>query len=160
MATYKVIGVGQDGKYMDEYARKDVISYVLRPEKTPHRFVGGAAVNVDNAELEMTLLAQAFHNDTGLRIRHSEISFENDPGITLEVANEIAQKAVAFFGCVYQIIYAIHEDTEHIHFHMAMNTVSFLDGRKYYGTKKQYYDFINYMKGVLRPYGIPFYPVK
>ena len=78
MATFKVIGRGQDGKYMDDYAREDVIAYVLQNDKTPHHCIGGAAVNVYNALQEMTLLARPFHKDTGLRLRHSVISFEND----------------------------------------------------------------------------------
>ena len=82
MATFKVIGLGQDGKYMDDYSREDVIAYILRNDKTPHHCIGGAAVNVYNALQEMTLLAQAFHEDSGLRLRHSVISFEKDKQIT------------------------------------------------------------------------------
>ena len=160
MATFKVIGRGQNGKYMDDYAREDVIAYVLQNDKTPHHCIGGAAVNIYNALQEMTLLARAFHKDTGLRLRHSVISFENDRGITLKAANQIAQQAIAYFGSAYQIIYAVHEDTEHLHIHLVMNSVSYLDGMKYHGSKKDYYSFIGYMKVVLRPYGIPFYPVK
>ena len=34
MATFKVIGKGEDGKYFDDLALKDVINYVLNPQKT------------------------------------------------------------------------------------------------------------------------------
>lgn len=158
MATYKVIGCEQDGKYMDETAREDVISYVTRPDKIPHHYVGGVAVNIDNAAEEMTILADAFHKDDGLRLRHSVIGFDKD--ITLETANAIARIAAEYFGSERQTIYAVHEDADHIHAHIVMNSVSYLDGRKYHGTKKQYYDFIKYMKSAVRPYGITFYPVK
>ena len=160
MATFKVIGLGQDGKYMDDYSREDVIAYILRNDKTPHHCIGGAAVNVYNALQEMTLLAQAFHKDSGLRLRHSVISFEKDKQITLEAAEQIACHAVSYYGSAYQMIYAIHEDTAHLHIHLVMNSVSYLDGKKYHGNKKDYYGFINYMRSVVRPYGIPFYPVK
>ena len=160
MATFKVIGLGQDGAYMDDQARRDVINYVLRCDKTPHHCVGGAAVNVYNAPQEMTLLARSFHKDTGKRLRHSVISFDNHKEITLEAVNQIAQKAIAYYGSAYQIIYAVHEDADHLHIHLVMNSVSYLDGMKYCGDRNDYYGFINYMKDVLRPYGIPFYPVE
>ena len=160
MATYKVIGLGQDGKYMDDYSREDVIAYILRNDKTPHHCIGSAAVNVYHALQEMTLLAQAFHKDTGLRLRHSVISFENCERIGLKEAEQIARLAIAYYGGAYQIIYAVHEDAEHLHIHLVMNSVSYLDGKKYHGDKKDYYGFINYMRSVVRPYGIPFYPVK
>lgn len=160
MATFKVIGLKQDGKYMDDNARNDVIKYVTRADKTPHHYVGGMAVNVDNAVDEMTVLATAYHKDDGLRLRHSVIGFEKDKGITPEDANEIARRAVEYFGEKYQTIYAVHEDAGHIHAHIVMNSVSYIDGRKCYGTKKEYYDFIEYMKDVVRPYGIPFIPVR
>ena len=108
----------------------------------------------------MTLLARAFHKDTGLRLRHSVISFENNRGITLKAADQIAQQAIAHFGSAYQIIYAVHEDADHLHIHLVMNSVSYLDGMKYHGSKKDYYSFIGYMKAALSPYGISFRPVK
>lgn len=105
------------------------------------------------------ILAQVYNNDEGLRLRHSVISFEKNKGITLEEANEIAQKAIQYFGHKYQILYCVHEDTDDIHAHIVMNQVSYQDGHKYHGSKKDYYDFVNYMKDVTRPYGIPFIPV-
>ena len=160
MATFKVIGLGQDGKYMDDYSREDVIAYVLRNDKTPHHCIGGAAVNVYNAFQEMTLLAQAFYKDSGLRLRHSVISFENSENIGINEVDQIARHAIAYYSGAYQIIYAVHEDAEHLHIHLVMNSVSYLDGKKYHGDKKDYYGFINYMKSVVGSYGIPFYPVK
>lgn len=160
ITAFKVIGRGQKDKYMDETARKDVISYMTRPDKAPHHYIGGIAVNIDNAAEEMTILADAFHKDDVLRLRHSVIGFDKDKDITLETVNAIARATAEYFGSEYQTIYAVHEDAEHIHAHLVMNSVSYLNGRKYHGTKKEYYDFLKYMKRVVRSYGIPFIPVK
>ena len=159
MATYKVIGKGVDGKYMDDHAREDVIGYILQDCKTPHHYVGGSAVNVDNALHEMTALAEAYHKNSRLRLRHSVIGFETDKNVTVQIANQIARQAAAFFGQEYQIIYAVHEDKNYLHIHLVMNSVSYLNGRKYHGDKKNFYAFINYMKRVVKPYGINFYAV-
>ena len=55
MANYKVIGKGQNGKYTDEWARKDVITYCERLDKTPHNYKGSRAVNIENAAEEMNI---------------------------------------------------------------------------------------------------------
>ena len=40
-----------------------------------------------------------------------------------------------------------------------MNQVSYVDGKKYSGTKKEYYDFIYYLKDICAEYDISFIPV-
>lgn len=159
MATYKVVGKGEDKKYFDDSALSDVISYVLRDSKTPHANYGSRAVNIENAAFEMNTLAELYSKDNGVRLRHSVISFDSGDHISLVQAAWIAEQAIRYFGDQYQILYGVHEDAAHIHAHIVMNQVSYIDGHKYQGTRKQHYDFINYMKGIVRPYKIPFTPV-
>lgn len=40
-----------------------------------------------------------------------------------------------------------------------MNQVSYIDGKKYSGSCKEHYSFINYMKEVCEDFGIDFKPV-
>jgi hypothetical protein len=160
MATYKVIGKSEDGKYFDSQAREDVIAYCLQGKKTPHSYIGSRAVNIEQAAMEMETLAQLYNNDTKVRLRHSIISFDTSENITYAQAAEIADAAIRYFGDEYQILYSIHEDTDHVHAHIVMNQVSYIDGHKYYGTKAQHHGFIDYMRKVVRPYGISsFIPV-
>ena len=159
MATYKVIGKGQDGKYTDDAARQDVIAYCQQAHKTPGAYTGSRAVNLDNAAYEMDTLAQLYHKDDRVRLRHCVISFRPNDHISPAQVAQIAERAIRYFGGAYQILYCVHEDTDDVHIHIVMNQVSYLDGHKYRGTKKEHYDFIAYMKQVLRPYGIPFIPV-
>lgn len=159
MAVYKIVGKGENGKYFDDNALHDVISYVLRDSKTSHAYCGSRAVNLYNAAFEMESLSRLYCKDKGVRLRHSVISFDKSENISPAQAAEIADAAIRFFGNQYQIIYGVHEDAAHVHAHIVMNQVSYIDGHKYRGTKKDHYDFINYMTGIVRPYGIPFVPV-
>lgn len=138
MATYKVIGKGQNGKYTDDAARESVISYCMTPCKVKHGCMGSRAVDLEHAAEEMQWLANLYHNDKRVRLRHCVISLGNKERISLEDAREIAEYAIDFFGRDYQIIYCIHEDTEQLHIHTVMNQVSYQDGRKYSGTRKQH----------------------
>ena len=159
MAIYRVIGKGEENKYFDDKARENVIDYCLRDSKTPHSYTGSRAINIDNAVSEMNALARLYNNDDRVRLRHSIISFDDTDNISPAQAAEIAEDAVKYFGDEHQVLYSVHEDANHVHIHMVMNQVSYQDGHKYRGTKKEHYNFINYMKKVVHPYGIDFTPV-
>ena len=159
MATYRVIGKGEEGKHFDDNARDSVIAYCLQKKKTPHHLFGGRAINIENAAFEMDTLSSLYNNNEKVRLRHSVISFDSSDHINLKGIEGFAKAAVNYFGDRYQIIYSVHEDTEHYHVHLVMNQVSYLDGRKYTGTRKEHYDFINYMRSYTKPYGISFNPV-
>ena len=75
MATYKVAGVGEHGKFFDGNSYQDAINYVCNPQKAA--FVGGCNVtSADTAAMEMKKTAVAFGKDKGKRVRHSIISFD------------------------------------------------------------------------------------
>ena len=59
-----------------------------------------------------------------------------------------------YFGKEYQTIYAVHEKPENPHIHIGTNSVSFIDGHRYGGTRKEFYHMMNYLKSVLFRYGI------
>ena len=159
MATFKVIGKGEDGKYFDDLALKDVINYVLNPQKTKSHLVGAYGVQIEFAAQQMEFVSRAYNNYDKLRLRHFIISFADSDCILPCDAIYIAQRAAEFYANRYQIIFGIHEDADHLHVHFVMNQVSYLDGRKYSGSKKEHYDFVNYMKDICYGFGIDFIPV-
>ncbi len=147
MATYKVVGVGQHGKYFDAHAYRDVINYDINPKKAS--FVGGAGVStVEAAAQEMQETAIAYGKDIGKRIRHSVLSFDKSEHITPEKANEFAKKIIEFYASDFQIVYGVHANTDDLHIHFAMNQVSYTDGHRYDGKKKDYYAFKRHMEKV------------
>ena len=159
MATFKVIGKGEDGKYFDTFALTDVINYVVNSCKTPSNLIGTFSVRLGYAAQQMELVSRAFNNYQKLRLRHWIISFGDHDLINPIEAYYIAVEAAKFYADRYQLVFAVHEDTDQVHVHFVMNQVSYVDGRKYSGTKKEYYDFIYYMKDVCAEYDISFIPV-
>ena len=162
MAVFKVIRnqpeyVGKQGKYHDDQAIETVVSYVLNYEKTRNFFIGGYGVNVNYAAYEMKRLEAAYDKGYGPRLRHMVLSVNHEEEKYLgknryEVYRQldfIAQCAIAYYGEEYQIIYAVHENTEYAHVHMVMSTVNYRTGLKYPGKKKDYYDFRNYLNWLL-----------
>lgn len=156
MANYKVVGVGQHGKYFDDRAYQNVIAYDVRPGKAA--FIGGAGISsVNAAAQEMQDSAYRFGKNKGKRIRHSILSFAKDENITPAQANEFAQEIIKFYAPQFQIIYGVHTDTDVLHIHFAMNQVSFIDGHRYEGKKKDYYNFMKHMRKVTH---LPIIPTK
>ena len=75
-------------------------------------------------------------------------------------ANQFAQQACWFYAERYQILYSVHEDAQNIHIHFVMNMISFQDGTRYTGKKKDYYDFLRYLNDIAALFGTYVYPVK
>ncbi len=170
MATLRVICSNaahfEEKKYSDENAVDDVISYVLRPDKTPHHWMNGYGVYLPQAAHEMNEIARIFGKQSGVHLRHFILSFsKSETKIfrkhTYEMLYHIAQYTAAYYGHEYQIIFAVHEDTEHPHIHFVMNTVNYNTGKKYRGDKEDYYNFLAYLGNFLQElYGFILTPVK
>lgn len=128
--------------------------YCQRAKKTPSGLILGRNIDVDYAASEMNDVAAAYGKDSGLRLRHSLLSFSLDEEITEIEAAEIAQQAIDYYGKQYQIVAAVHEDSDDTHVHFVMNQVSYKDGSRYRGKKDDYYRFQHHLKEILSAYGI------
>lgn len=147
MAEYKVIGVGEHKKYFDENSYHDGIDYITRDNTVT--YTGGENVtSIETAASEMKAVAAYFHKDSGKRLRHSVLSYAENEHVTPEMADKFAKEIIQHYAPEYQIVYAVHEDTDHVHTHFVMNQVSYQDGHRYAGKKKDYYDFQKHIKRV------------
>lgn len=146
-------------KYHDKDAIDDVISYVLRNDKTSPELVGGFCVNPYMAADQFKIIARIHNKDFGVHLRHMIISFSNTEPVGTDKAKKIAYQIAAYYGDEYQIIYAVHIDAGNLNIHFVMNTVSFRTGMKYDGKKQDYYQFIAHMKQVLSWYDLELYVV-
>lgn len=110
------------------------LTYITNPEKTEQSFFV-TTINCGSPETayrEMQQVKQRFHNTGGVLGYHFIQSFA--PGeVTPEQAHKIG---VAFarevFGDAYQVVIGTHLDRAHLHSHIIINSVSFLDGKKYH----------------------------
>lgn len=151
MAVYEVLNKPSD--YQTAQDVKRGISYITSPWKVKPDGVFGGAVFPSCAAEAMECVTNAYHNQEGVHFRHTALSFAPDEGVSIERAKEIAEKCIEYYSGKYQIVAAVHEDKPHPHIHFGMNTTSYVDGSKYEGNKKDYYDFRDYINQVLRPYG-------
>lgn len=157
MATFIV--VNRENKYHDDQSYQDVIRYILQPQKCRHNLIGGYAVSPEQATLEMEMLTKFWRKDHGVHLRHMVLSFTPAEIKDPFEAYDIAINAVAFYGRTYQIIFAVHEDSDHLHIHIVMNMVSYLDGKKYAGRTDDYHAFCRHLQDILRKYNLRLIPI-
>lgn len=126
-------------KYSTNNDIKRLIEYIANDKKCRLYYIGTRKCrkSPELAAQSMIRTQKAYHKTTGRRINHWIISFDKsitDPKIVKEIAEQIAD----LFADEYQVFYGIHENTDNLHIHMAVNTVSFRNGLKWHTSKKEF----------------------
>ncbi len=116
-----------------------LIDYTMNGEKTKNKlFVSGINCMPDTAFLEMINVKKQFFKTGGIECFHGYQSFVEGE-VTPEQAHEIGVKlAEELWGDKFQVIVSTHINTDNIHNHFVLNSVSFLDGKRFCNTKKDY----------------------
>lgn len=129
-------------KYTDTelQALTDVIDYAEDGAKTHNKvYVSGINLSPDIARDQMIMTKLQFGKTDKILAYHGYQSFL--PGeVTPDMAHEIGiNLAERLWGDRFQVIVTTHLDHEHIHNHFCLNSVSFVDGKKFRGGSKAYW---------------------
>ena len=166
---------GYKEKYKDDYAIYNAICYAYDIEHNGeknlgYRYIGGWGVDIGNVAYEMELLARLHHKWSGVRLRHWIISFTEQnlqkvhkrlPGLDRwQILLRLGYELTECYANRYQLVFSVHWDHGAGHLHVVMNTVSYVDGRKYSGSKAEYYGYEAFAKSVAARYGFPIFLVK
>lgn len=107
------------------------INYVTKDEKTEERLISGIGCNPDTAIDEMKATKAIWGKPEGRQYKHFVQSFSPEENITPEQAHEIAKRLCADQYPDFEVLIATHKDREHIHSHIILNSVSYVDGHKF-----------------------------
>lgn len=116
-----------------------VLEYAANSVKTGQRkYVTGINCSPVIAREQMMMTKQRYHKEDGIVAYHGYQSFR--PGeVDAEMAHKIGlELANILWGDRFQVIVSTHLDKAHIHNHFVLNSVSFVDGLKYYDQNKTY----------------------
>ena len=129
---------------------------VVQEEGVPvKQLVTGIHCALATARQEMQAVKKRFGKEKGVIAYHGYQSFA--PGeCTPELAHEIGLKlARQLWGDRYQVLVATHLDREnHLHSHFVINTVSFVDGKKFYRSGQDYRAMREASDALCREYGL------
>ena len=121
-------------------ALEDVILYAARENATNKKqYVSGVNCTPANAREKMLKVKDEYDKHGGVIAYHGYQSFAEGE-VTPETAHEIGKRlAERLWGDRFQVLVATHLDKQsHIHNHFVLNTVSFVDGKKYHRTNEDY----------------------
>ena len=115
------------------------IDYAVNGDKTEQKlYVSGINCIPNTAFNEIKNVKRQFFKTTGIQGFHGVQSFVVGE-VTAEQAHEIGLKlAEELWGDKFQVIVSTHLNTDNIHNHFVLNSVSFLDGKRFCNTKKDY----------------------
>lgn len=121
-----------------EEALQQVNIYVRNGDKTEEElYVTGINCSTEHTLEEFWAVKRQFGKTGGILAHHGWQSFAAaeavDADLVHQIGVELAQKA---FGDRFQVIVTTHTDRKHLHNHFEVNSVSFVDGKKYYGNKE------------------------
>lgn len=120
----------------DLQALGDVMKYATNGDKTERQFfVTGVNCDPATARDEMMIAKAEWNDESEIVCYHGFQSFKHGE-VTPEQAHEVGVKlAEKMWGDRFQVIVATHLNTECLHNHFVVNSVSFTDGKHYHDNK-------------------------
>lgn len=108
------------------------LKYIMNPDKTENgRYVSGSSCIAENALQQMLDTKRHFGKLDKRQGYHFIISFEEED-VSEDTAFAVVGEFVKeYLGEDFEAVYAIHNDTEHIHGHIIFNSVRCSNGYKY-----------------------------
>lgn len=145
------------GKYTDTelQALADVIDYAEDGAKTHNKvYVSGINLSPNIARDQMVMTKQQFGKTDKILAYHGYQSFlpgEVTPDQAHEIGVELARR---LWGDRFQILITTHLDKNHLHNHFCLNSVSFVDGKKFRGGSKAYWQMRAESDKICAEYGL------
>lgn len=132
---------------------EQAISYTTNDLKTAKQlYVTGLNCNLTTAYKEMMITKKGFDKTDGILAYHAYQSFvqgEVDAETAHQIGIELAQ---AMWGDQFEVLVSTHIDKAHYHNHFVINSVSFIDGKKYKDNKENYKKMRKLSDGLCRKY--------
>lgn len=136
-------------------ALADVIDYAEDGAKTHNKvYVSGINLSPNIARDQMVMTKLQFGKTDKILAYHGYQSFlpgEVTPDQAHEIGVELARR---LWGDRFQVLVTTHLDKEHLHNHFCLNSVSFVDGKKFRGGSKAYWQMRAESDKICAEYGL------
>ena len=160
--TNNVVFVGYDYDHNIKYAgcRSTNEKRIMRDAKGSSKktekeyFVTGINCELDSVYEEMQDTKRYYNKGDKILAYHAYQSFKAGE-VTPELAHKIGvQLANEMWGDRFQVIVTTHLNTNHIHNHLVLNSVSYTDGKKYYSNRANTGRLRHTSDEICREYGL------
>ena len=143
-----------DRKYLDNDLY-DALRYTENDDKTDEcKYVSGVNCTAANAYHEMLLVKKKYGERGKVVAYHGYQSFKTDE-LTPEQCHTIGiETAKRMWGKDYQVLVTTHLNTDNLHNHFVVNSVSFRDGKKFRNSIEQHYDLREISDAICKEHGL------
>ena len=153
----KVVDYAEDKEKTDLSNYEDLINtldYAENKDKTEESFfIDGINCDPNNAANEMIQVKKKFMKTDGILAWHAFQSFKEGE-VTPDEAHKIGlELANEMWGDRFQVVVTTHLNTDHLHNHFVLNSVSFIDGKKYNGDRTSYAEFRRLSNEICKEHG-------
>ena len=118
------------------------IRYIMNPAKTQEqKYIGGYNLIIPDRGKEqaafdsMIATKKQFGKEDGRQGYHFKLSFASQDSITPEKAMELTYQFLEQCFHDYECVYAVHDNTAHLHSHIIINRIDMMEGLKYHYKK-------------------------
>ncbi len=110
---------------------QNVLRYAVEGEKTERGiFISGINCDANEAVSQFQLVKRQFGKEDGITAYHAYQSFDKGE-VTPEIAHQVGKAfAERVWGSRYQVVVATHLDSNCLHNHFVVNSVSFINGKR------------------------------
>lgn len=141
-------------------AMRNVLEYVLRDQKIREGYVviagpySGETVNYDDIYRAWLEEKQLWDKDSGRMYAHFIMSFHKDEQVTPAEVLDMCRSYADHFFSGHQYVIGVHQDKDHLHGHIVVNSVSYIDGHKLHQTKHDLEGQKNFTNNLCRERGL------
>lgn len=136
MAITKIMNIKNSKKHNKKVGKHliNALEYITNPEKTKSGlYVAGVncPANAKGAYVQMSQTKKQLNSNGSRQAYHFILSCPPNEG-TPEIMMELTKKFLEeYLKDDYEVLYAVHDNTEKVHSHIIFNSVSFRTGKKY-----------------------------
>ena len=133
----------------------EVLTYTTQGYKTNEKeYITGINCSPASAVKQMIHTKKSYGKDDGVLAFHAVQSFKPDE-LTPELCHEIGVKlAGLMWGDRFEVVVSTHLDKHHLHNHFVVNSVSFMDGKKFDNNRNDYIRFRNLSDDLCNGYNL------
>lgn len=138
--------------YLSLEAMHNVFQYVGNSSKSCG-LVGAQNMLIESGIEQVLAANKYFYNDTGKKVIHFVIAFAQDDYISTTDAFNAGYEVCSLLP-EYQIKFSVHQDTDNLHIHFAMNPISLINGHKFWFNNANLFNFISGLREIFKTYEI------
>ena len=139
------------GEHCNVDAVSNLINYIC--DWGSNTYLGGLAVSthdVNSAIRDFLIVKNIFHQNEGRQAIHFILSFneEEEEIINADMALSLGYLIAKHYN-KYQVIFAVHNNTDNLHIHFVINSVNYIDGCRYAEGPDGYYRLKSHVDTVI-----------